>query len=133
MVYFFKGGETLLSFPFHSCLLPSFLFSLSTMDVVLEDWKKLSLTGVDGAKVSLKKSKNRNAKKYVLAAKFLTKRALNVEVIGRMFKPLWRSQNDFKVREADDHILLFVFDFDNDAERVLATEPWVFDKHLVLF
>lgn len=56
-----------------------------------------------------------------------------MEVIGRMFKPLWRSQNDFKVREADDHILLFVFDFDNDAERVLATEPWVFDKHLVLF
>ena len=103
------------------------------MDVVLEDWKKLFLTGVDEAKVSLKKSKNRNAKKYVLAANFLTKRALNVEVIGRMFKPLWRSQNDFKVREADDHILLFVFDFDNDAERVLATEPWVFDKHLVLF
>ena len=42
-------------------------------------------------------------------------------------------ETGFEVREADDHILLFVFDFDNDAERVLATEPWVFDKHLVLF
>ncbi|KAF3969630.1 hypothetical protein CMV_006590 [Castanea mollissima] len=43
------------------------------------------------------------------------------------------SRNDFKIREADDHILLFVFDFENDAERILAMEPWVFDKHLVLF
>ena len=103
------------------------------MDAVLDDWKKLSLTNIEGAKVSLRRSKNRTAKEYVLVAKFLTERALNVEVIGRMFKPLWRSLNDFKVREADDHILLFVFDFDNDAERVLATEPWVFDKHLVLF
>ena len=103
------------------------------MEAVLDDWKKLSLTDVEGAKVSLRKSRNRNVKEYVLAAKFLTKRALNVEVIGRTFKPLWRARNDFKIRQANDHILLFAFEFENDAERVLATEPWVFDKHLVLF
>lgn len=85
MVYFFGGGETLLPFPFY--FLPSVLFSSSTMDAILDDWKKLSLTDVEGAKVSLRKSKNRNVKEYVLAAKFLTKRALNVEVIGSTFKP----------------------------------------------
>ena len=46
-------------------------------------------------------------KEYVLAAKFFTKRALNVEVVGHTFKPLWRAKKDFKVREAGDHILLF--------------------------
>ena len=64
-------------------------------------------------------------------AKFLTKRALNVEAVGRMFKPLWRAKKDFKVREAGDHILLFVFKLESDAE-VLANEPWTFDKHAIL-
>ena len=65
--------------------------------------------------------------------KFLTKRALNMEAIGRTFKPLWKARNEFKIREAGDHILLFVFELKTNAERVLAQEPWSFDKHLVLF
>ncbi|XP_075662261.1 uncharacterized protein LOC142631823 [Castanea sativa] len=80
------------------------------MEDVLEDWKKLSLIEVEGAK-----------------------RALNVEAIGRTFKPPWRSRGEFTIRDAEDHVLLFVFEHENDAERVLASEPWVFDKHLVLF
>ena len=103
------------------------------MEEVLEDWRKLSLTESEGAKVSLKKAKNLPAKEHVLAAKFLTKRALNVEAIGRTFKPLWRSRGEFTIREAEDHVLLFVFEYESDAEKVLASEPWVFDKHLVLF
>ena len=71
-------------------------------------------------------------KEFVLATKFLTKRALNVEVVGRTFKPLLRTKKDFKVREASDHILLFVFELESDAERVLANEPWTFDKHVVM-
>ena len=30
------------------------------------------------------------------------------------------------------HTILFVFEVESDAERVLAKEPWTFDKHLVL-
>ena len=67
-----------------------------------------------------------------MAAKFLTRRALNVEAIGRTFKPLWRAKKEFKVREVGNHILLFVFETESDAERVLANEPWTFDKHVVL-
>ena len=67
-----------------------------------------------------------------MAAKFLTKRALNVEAIGRTFKPLWRAKKDFKVHKARDHILLFVFELEVDAEWVLANEPWTFDKHAIL-
>ena len=39
-------------------------------------------------------------KEYVLAAKFFTKRALNVEVVGHTFKPLWRAKKDFKAGPA---------------------------------
>lgn len=71
--------------------LKNITISFLTMEEVLENWRKLSLTESEGAKVSLKKAKNLLAKEHVLAAKFLTKRALNVEAIGRTFKPLWRS------------------------------------------
>lgn len=63
----------------------------------------------------------------------MTRRALNVEAIGRTFKPLWQAQSDFQIREAGDHILLLVFELETDAEQVLATEPWSFDKHLIIF
>uniref|UniRef100_A0A7N2N957 DUF4283 domain-containing protein n=1 Tax=Quercus lobata TaxID=97700 RepID=A0A7N2N957_QUELO len=61
------------------------------------------------------------------------RRALNVEAIGKTFKPLRRSWNEFKVREASDHILLFVSGLETNAKRVLATKSWSFDKHVVLF
>ena len=111
--------------------LKNITISFLTMEEVLENWRKLSLTESEGAKVSLKKAKNLLAKDHVLAAKFLTKRALNVEAIGRTFKPLWRSNGEFTIREVEDHVLLFVFEHENDAERVLTSKPWVFDKHLV--
>ncbi|XP_030939870.1 uncharacterized protein LOC115964755 [Quercus lobata] len=102
------------------------------MEEILYDWKKLYLTNEEDAKLSLSRSKNLRNKEYILAAKFLTKRALNMEAIGHTFKPLWRAKKDFKVREAGDHILLFVFKLKADAECVLANEPWTFDKHAVL-
>nr|POE93752.1 hypothetical protein CFP56_30522 [Quercus suber] len=102
------------------------------MDDILHDWRKLSLTEEEDTKLSLSKSKNLRSKEFVLATKFLTRRALNVEAIGRTFKPLWRAKKEFKVREAGDHILLFVFELESNAERVLTNEPWTFDKHVVL-
>ena len=69
----------------------------------------------------------------MLVAKFLTRRALNVEAIGRTFKPLWRSRKEFKIREAGDLVLFLVFELESNTKRVLAIEPWFFDKHLVLF
>ena len=119
----------LLAFQHKQCLSKL----LPIMDDVIKDWKKLSLTDTEGTKINLSKSKNLFKREHVLAAKFMTRRALNVEAIGRTFKPLWRARNDFQIREAGDHILLFVFELETDAERVIATEPWSFDKHLVIF
>ena len=46
----------------------------------------------------------------------MTKKALNVEAAGRTFKPFWRARKDFKTSEASDHVLLFVFKLETDAE-----------------
>ena len=40
--------------------------------------------------------------------------------------------NGFKVRNMGDHILLFVFDNKKEIEKIFASEPWSFDKHLVV-
>ena len=103
------------------------------MEDFINEWEKLSLTAEERVKLSLTKSKNLKRKEYVLAAKFLTIRAINVDIIGRTFKPLWRARNEFKIREVDDHVLLFIFELESNAERVLAQQPWSFNKHLVLF
>ena len=58
---------------------------------------------------------------------------MNVEAIGRTFKSFWKSQKEFKIRDVGNHVVLFVFQTDIDADRVLMNEPWSFDKHLVLF
>ena len=68
----------------------------------------------------------------ILVGKFMTRKALSIEVVGRTLKPLWKTRNGFEIRDVGNHILLFVFDNENEAERVLAIEPWMYDKHLII-
>lgn len=53
-------------------------------------------------------------------------------VIFRTFNPIWRSKNGFKVHNVGNHILLFVFDNEEEVEKIFDGEPWSFDKHLVM-
>ena len=73
------------------------------------------------------------AKEVILVGKFMTRRAFSIEVVGRTLKLLWKTRNGFKIRDVGNHVLFFVFDDENEAERVLATEPWTYDKHLIIF
>ena len=59
------------------------------MDNLTKRWKKLSLSKVEGNKEDL--SKKKKSGEHVVAAKFLTRRNINVEVVARMFRPLWRT------------------------------------------
>ena len=62
----------------------------------------------------------------------MTRRALNIEAIGRTLKPLWKTQNGFEMRDVGNHIILFVFSNGNEADRIIATEPWSYDKNLII-
>lgn len=100
------------------------------MEDLSKQWTKLSLLDREGEKITL--GKNRGSNEHIIATKFLTRRALNVDVVGRTFKPLWRAINGFTTKNMGNHTLLFVFENQEDVNRVLLSEPWTFDKHLVV-
>ena len=91
---------------------------------------ELSLNDREGGDFRL--SEDKSVKEYTIAAKFLTKRALNTKSVVRTFNALQRSVNGFKVRNAGNHIVLFTFDNEEEVERIFEGKPWSFNKHLVL-
>jgi len=68
---------------------------------------------------------------FLLAAKFYTRKVLNMEAIAKTFTLLWKTRKGFEIRDMGDHMVLFVFPKASDIDRVLLGEPWMFDKHLV--
>ena len=99
------------------------------MDNLTKHQSNLSLNDREGGKMCLKKERSSNEHTI---AKFLSKRALNTDVIVRTFSPLWHSINGFKVLNVGDHKILFVFYNNEEVEKILASEPWSFDRHLVV-
>ena len=100
------------------------------MESLMKHWSNLSLNDREGGGVHLRK--DRSLTEFIIAAKFLTKRALSIDAIIRTFNPLWRSKHEFEVRNVGDHIMLFVFLDKEEVDKILATEPWSFDRHIVL-
>ena len=90
----------------------------------------MSLNDREGGKVNL--NKEQSSVEYFITTKFLTNRALNIDAVTRTFSPLWRAMNGFKVQNVGDHILLFIFDNKKEVDKIFASEPWSFDKHLVV-
>ena len=100
------------------------------MEEITQNWRKLSLSEEEGRNIDL--SKNKREGSLVLAASFLTRRTVNIEVVARTFRPLWRTRRDFKVSDAGNNIVLFEFELEADVVKVLLGEPWSFDRHLVV-
>ena len=100
------------------------------MDDLAQRWQKLSLLVNEGNKVDLTVKKKEG--EHVLAAKFLTHRNVNLEVMARTFRPIWRTRGSFEVNDAGNNMVLFDFEFEVDAVKVLMGELWTFDRHLVV-
>ena len=100
------------------------------MEDLTKQWNSLSLSEKEGEDLCLKK--DRQSKEFIIAAFFLTRRVLNMEAVARTFKPLWRAENGFKIQREGDHKVLFIFDNNEDVDRILSNEPWSFDKSLVV-
>lgn len=64
----------------------------------MKHWGNLSLNDREGGDLQL--NKDHCISKFSIAAKFLTKWAINTESVVRTFNTIWRSVNGFKVRNA---------------------------------
>ena len=101
------------------------------MEDLSTHWKKLSLSESEENRVALRIE--RKKRDFILAGKFFTRRSLNVEAVAKTFTPLWRTKGGFNVTVSGENVLLFAFELEVDAERVIQGEPWAFDRHLVVF
>ena len=122
VVFFSWGWETFQEFRAASSSLD--------MDDLSKHWSSLSLSENEGLGLSLKSEQAVN--EVGIVTRFLTRRPLNLEAIANTFSPLWRSKSGFKVRNIRDHVTLFSFESNTDVERILSSEPWSFDKHIMV-
>ena len=90
------------------------------MDEIIRRCDGLSLSAKEGSRVKL--SSEVAALEHVLAAKFLTKRSLNMDAVARTFRPLWRTKESFQLTSVGNNTMLFEFGSDIDAEKVLQGE-----------
>ena len=100
------------------------------MEALSKQWKSLTLSKREGYGLCLKKEQA--SSEISIAARFLTKRPLNIDAIAKTFTPLWRAKSGFKVKHIEEHVILFSFDNKADVDRILAAEPWSFDKSLMV-
>ena len=100
------------------------------MDDLTNHCKGLSISDREGPTFDLEEELA--TPEFIIAGKFYTRRALNMEAIALTFMPLWRSKNGFKVKNMGIHIVLFTFDNKHEVDTILSNEPWSFDKHLLV-
>jgi hypothetical protein len=101
------------------------------MESIEDMWKRFNLSEKEGLDVDLANTTQQS--ENILVAKFLTPRVLNIDSVARTFKPLWKTKRSFSVQDLGQNRAALIFDDEMDLERVLANEPWSFDKFLVVF
>ena len=101
-----------------------------SMEDLAQSWTHLSLSEREGPGCYL--TPKESVKTFSIAGSFLTKRALNAEAIARTFNSLWRARRGFKIQHIGDRKILFSFEDKEDVDKIMDSEPWSFDKHLVV-
>ena len=98
------------------------------MEEIAKRREKLKLTEHEAEQVVLEEEEVNEG--WVLAGKFLSKRRINLEAVVKALKPIWKTKENFVVQDTRDNTTLFLFQKEEDMNRVLWASPWSFDKYL---
>ncbi|XP_050242113.1 uncharacterized protein LOC126691076 [Quercus robur] len=101
------------------------------MEEIAKRCEKLKLTENEAEQVVLEEEEVNEG--WVLAGKFLSKRRINLEAVVKALKPIWKkTKENFVVQDTSDNTTLFLFQKEEDMNRVLWASPWCFDKYLLV-
>lgn len=99
------------------------------MEKLSDLWGKFSLLESEESKYQVRDETL--GEEYLVAARFFIGRAISIEAVARTFRWVWQTKKGFKVRDMGNHRVLFAFTNEEDVDRVMQGEPWLFDKQLV--
>ena len=88
------------------------------MEELTRCWGNFTFSKKKNAGIDLPKAPK--GKEFFLAAKFYTPRALNIGAVGRTFKLLWRCSDGFRIRNLNDHKVVFVFEDEREVNRIVV-------------
>lgn len=84
------------------------------MKDLTSNWTCLTLSDREGLGNDM--DEECEVQEFIIAAKFLTKHILNIDAIAKTFSPLWWSHKGFKIRNMDNHTMLFLFNNKANAD-----------------
>ena len=99
------------------------------MDDLTGKWACLSLNTQESQMVPLAPTTENNTR--VLIAKLFTKRRVNIEALSRTLRSMWRSIQEFEICDLGSNTVLLLFSDEADTLKILAQQPWLFDKYLI--
>ena len=99
------------------------------MDDILNRSAGLQLSEKEGAEVIIGTPVSESNR--VLAGKFFTKRRVNLESVARVLRSIWKTNQSFEVSDLGDNKAFFLFQNEDDADRVRLQGPWSFDKYFL--
>lgn len=100
------------------------------MEDITKKCAGLRLSGREGSEVDLSPPKKETG--FVLTGQFCTKRRVNLELVARVLRTVWKTEKNFEVSDVSENKVLFLFQKEEDMDRVLLLNPWSFDKYLLV-
>ncbi|KAK7814756.1 uncharacterized protein CFP56_002619 [Quercus suber] len=101
-----------------------------------ELWKKLTFTEEEGVGIVLDSSSTRAAKEvgnFCVVIKILTQRSINLEVVRKNIRMLWKPNKGVKISEIDEDLFLVEFGDGKDKKKCKTKETgWVIGSSLGL-
>ena len=96
----------------HNLPLSHKLYNTLTIESLKGLWEKFSL--LNDEENGIECTKKDAPANFILAAKFLTKRIMNVESVAHTFQPLWKLKKDVQIKDMGENILFFHFEDECD-------------------